>query len=45
MNPGSINRRPMASVDWTEATSRAEDKDVSLRRVLDDKGTHVKPAR
>lgn len=41
MNTESRNRRAKASVNWTEATSRVEDKDSSLRRVSDEKGTHV----
>lgn len=41
MSTESRSRRAMASVDWTAATSRAEDKDSSLRRVLDDKGMYV----
>ncbi|KAB5533184.1 hypothetical protein PHYPO_G00128900 [Pangasianodon hypophthalmus] len=37
VNPESRNRRAIASVDWTGATSRAEDKDSSLHRVSDNK--------
>ncbi|KAG7317648.1 hypothetical protein KOW79_018683 [Hemibagrus wyckioides] len=37
VNPESFNKRAIASVDWTEATSRAEDKDFSSHRASDNK--------
>lgn len=42
MNPESYNKRAIASVDWTEATSRAEDKDFSSHRASDNKGMHAR---
>lgn len=42
VNPESHNRRAKTSVDWTGATSRAEDKDSSSHRVSDNKGIHLK---
>lgn len=36
-NPDSRNRKAMTSVDWTRATPRAEDKDVSLHISPDNK--------
>ncbi|KAK3515673.1 hypothetical protein QTP70_026456 [Hemibagrus guttatus] len=37
VNPDSRNKRAIASVDWTEASSRAEDKDFSSHRASDNK--------
>lgn len=39
-DPESHNRTAVASVDWTGAVPRAEDKD-SLQSVLDNKGVCV----